>query len=248
MLSPAVLKNIIDYYSTFSGTNNYIVKRQFPFVSSRSGIIAVASGALACAVTLFAIYSMARYENVPIHAVRVKGLVKADSSILKKGEPIKPRANLTTAENSKLAITHDSIMKLIAGPDTTISIKKSYIERASGKRYFEIVVDRGTIIAIFERAGNLEYSFITPHGRIRSRGSTIAIKVNSSKTHVLVKVGLARLTSLQGKSTDSENGIGYYITPVEVTLLTELPDGENSTAELLDITRYLTEDEDVLFE
>jgi len=109
-------------------------------------------------------------------------------------------------------------------------------------------VDRGTIIAVFDRESNLEYSVITPHGRIQSKGSTIAMKVKSSKTHVLVEDGSANCTSSQGKSTDSEDGIGNHITPKEVIALAEFPDGENNTAELIDATRRLSEGGDALFQ
>lgn len=181
---------------------------------------------LAACVTMFFLYSHFQFENAPMQASQVKGHVRVDKTKIITGQSLKPGAIVTTGENSRLAIIYGKIVKLIAGPDTRINITKSHIDRKTGKVFFEMEVDRGVIIAVFDKSGNLEYTLKTPHGKVNSTGSRIALKVDSSKTRVVVKNGSANLTSRQGNSVNSEEGNGYSITNKEVTSAMESSDDD----------------------
>lgn len=241
----SVFKNIIAYY------DGYRPQQKSPFTRGRiffrSRRIQFAAVGIACAcVVIFGVYSHMQYENAPIHASKVTGLVRADKSMLRKGQWVQPGVLLTTGENSKLAIMYGKIMKLIAGPDTKISITKSLIDRKDGKIYFEMVIDKGTIIAVFDKGWNLQYTLITPHGKVSSSGSKIAMKVDSAKTRVMVKDGCANLSSTQGHSVNSEEGSGYSITNKEVTSALESSDDENDDSDALydNTAKDLQEDDD----
>ena len=122
---------------------------------------------------------------------------------------------------------YGKIMKLIAGPHSRISITKSHIDRKSGRIYFEMVIDRGSIFAETDKGWKLQYTLITPHGKVSSTGSRIAMRVEPSKTRVMVKDGSANLSSNKGHSVDSEEGSGYSITDKEVTSAMEPAEDDN---------------------
>jgi hypothetical protein len=240
----SVLKNIIAYYDGYHPRQKSEINRQVSFPRSRRIQLAAVGAACAC-ILIFGVYSHMQYENAPIHASKVKGLVRADKNMLRKGERVRPGVLLTTGENSKLAIMYGKIMKLIAGPDTKISITKSHIDRKNGKIYFEMVIDKGTIIAVFDKGWKLEYTLITPHGKVSSSGSKIAMKVDSAMTRVMVKDGSANLSSTQGHSVNSEEGNGYSITNKEVTSALESSDKEaDDSNNLYDNTKTDLQDDD----
>jgi hypothetical protein len=244
--SRSVLKNILEYYDTYAGEQITEVPATIvTYPSRRLRFAAVMTGVVAACLLLFALFSHLQYENAPIHASKVSGNVKADKNRLRKGQRLQPGVMLTTGENSKFAIFYGKIMKLIAGPQTQISITKSYIDRKTGKIFFEIVINEGTIIAVFDKAWELEYTLITPHGKVSSSGSKIAMKVDSSKTRVVVKNGSANLSSTQGKSVDSEEGSGYSITNKEVTSALESSDEDTEDTNLMDnVIKDLSDDDD----
>lgn len=184
------------------------------------------------------------YETAPLQASRVTGHVSADRKTLQKGQQIKPGVLLTTGENSKLSLMHGRIMKLIAGPHTRIAITKSRIDRKTGKVFFEMHIDKGTIIAVFDKAGNLEYTLKTPHGKISSSGSNIAMKVDPLKTRVMVKNGSANISSAGGTSVSTEEGNGYSITANEVTTTLEPSDDNENTLYDSTVNELLDEDDD----
>jgi len=156
----AVYRRISDFYDRHALSHRN-VEQAVP--SRKMQLRYSAAAAAACAVVImFALYTHLQYEYAPIHAAKVKGLVRANKSRILKGQQLQPGDLLTTGEDSKLAIMYGKIMKLIAGPHTRISITKSHIDRNTGKIYFEMVINRGSIIAVFDKTGNLEYTLITP--------------------------------------------------------------------------------------
>jgi hypothetical protein len=240
----SVLKNIIAYHDRYHPVRKSEMRRGVSLFRSRR-IQFAAVGAVCACVLIFGLYSHMQYESAPIHASKVKGLVRADKNRLRKGERVHPGVLLTTGENSKLAIMYGKIMKLIAGPETKISITKSHIDRKDGKIYFEMVINKGTIIAVFDKGWNLQYTLITPHGKVSSSGSKIAMKVDSAKTRVMVKDGSANLSSTQGNSVSSEEGSGYSITNKEVTSALESADEEEDDGNtLFDDTKRDLQDDD----
>ena len=240
----SVFKNITTYYDGYLPRQESEIKQGMLFFRSRRIQFAALGVACAC-VLIFGLYSHMQFENAPIHASKVKGLVRADKNMLRKGERLQPGVLLTTGENSKLALMYGKIMKLIAGPDTKISITKSHIDRKDGKIYFEMVIDKGTIIAVFDKGWKLQYTLITPHGKVSSSGSKIAMKVDSAKTRVMVRDGSANLSSTQGHSVNSEEGNGYSITNKEVTSALESTDEEDDESNnLYDNTKIDLQDDD----
>jgi hypothetical protein len=205
-----------------------------------------AFAAAACAGVLVVLLLHPQYETAPLHASRVTGHVSVDRASLLKGQQIKPGVLLTTGENSRFAIMYGKIMKLIAGPHTSISITKSRIDRKTGKAYFEMVIDKGSIVAVFDKSGNLQYTLITPHGKVSSSGSKIAMKVDPSKTRVMVKNGSANIIS-RGRTVNTEEGSGYSITSNEITSALEPPDNnedDNSTLYDKTVNELLDEEDD----
>ena len=241
----SVFNNIIAYYDGYLPQQKYAVPQRMIILRSRRVQFAAVGVACVC-VLIFGVYSHMQYENAPIHASRVTGLVRADKNMLRKGQQVRPGVLLTTGENSKLAIMYGNIMKLIAGPHTMISITKSHIDRKNGKIYFEMVIDKGTIIAVFDKGWSLEYTLITPHGKVSSSGSKIAMKVDSAKTRVMVRDGSANLSSTQGHSVNSEEGNGYSITNKEVTSALESTDEEDKGSDTLydNTVKDLLDDDD----
>jgi hypothetical protein len=206
---------------------------------------AVAFAAAACVCVLIILLLHPQYETAPIQASRVTGHVRANHNTLQKGQQIIPGVLLTSGENSKFAIMHGRIMKLIAGPHTRIVITKSHIDRKTGKVFFEMVIDKGSIIAVFDKTGNLEYTLKTPHGKISSSGSRIAMKVDPSRTRVMVKNGSANISSTSGNTVSTEEGSGYSITSNEVTTTIEPSDGEdNNTLYDRTVNELLDSDDD----
>ncbi len=238
----SVLTGILDYYDNNNRHNGLAPAPR----RTRVRYAAIAFGTACACVLIFALHSHLQYENAPIYASKVKGTVRADKNILHKGQEVRPGVLLTTGEDSKLAIMYGKVLKLIAGPHSRISITKSHIDRKSGKIYFEMVIDKGSIIAETGRGWKLQYTLVTPHGKVSSTGSRIAMRVEPSKTRVMVKDGSANLLSNRGHSIDTEEGSGYSITDKEVTSAmdsTEEDDEENNT--LYDNTvRDLTDDDD----
>jgi hypothetical protein len=207
--------------------------------------------AAACVSVLVILLFHPQYDTAPIQASRVTGHVRVDRKKLQPGQQINPGVLLTTGENSKFAIMYGKIMKLIAGPHTSISITKSHIDRKTGKVFFEMVIDKGSIIAVFNKAGNLEYTLITPHGKVSSNGSKIAMKVDPSQTRVMVKNGSANISSTGGNSVSTEEGSGYAITSNEITSALEpTDDDEDDNSTLYDKTvNELTDgDDDVVID
>jgi hypothetical protein len=222
----SVLRKILAYHDSLTAPEH---KQRFFYPRFAAAVVCTA---LAC-VFLFGVYSRKQYDHAPIHASKVKGVVKADTNILRKGQRVTPGVLLTTGENSKLAIFYGKIMKLIAGPHTRISVTKSHIDRKTGKIHFEMVIDKGTIIAVFDRGRKLEYTFITPHGRVSSTGSKIAMEVNPSKTRVAVKDGSANISSTHGFSVNTEEGSGYSIINNDVSSALEPSDEDEPDGETL---------------
>lgn len=195
------------------------------------------AAAAACAalgvIFIFGVYSRMQFEHAPIQAAKVKGIVKADRYTLRKGQHLSPGTLITTGEDSKLAIFYGTIMKLVAGPHTSISVTKSHIDRKTGKIHFEMVIDKGTIIAVFDSGRKLQYTLITPHGKVSSTGSKIAMKVNPTKTRVAVKDGAANISSTHGYSVNTEEGSGYSIINNEMTSAFDAPDNDDTDGDTL---------------
>jgi hypothetical protein len=227
----SVLAGILDYYDNYSPDRH---AEPMPVMRShRLRYAVIALGAACACVLIFALHSHLQYENAPIYASRVKGTVRADKNILRKGQEVRPGVLLTTGEDSKLAIMYGKVMKLIAGPHSRISITKSHIDRKSGKIYFEMVIDSGSIIAETGKGWKLQYTLITPHGKVSSTGSRLAMRVEPSKTRVMVKDGSANLSSNKGHSVNTEEGSGYSITDKEVTSAMEAAEDENDESSTL---------------
>jgi len=204
----------------------------------------IASGACAGILAVFIIWHP-QYDTAPLQASRVTGHVSADRHTLQKGQQISPGVLLTSGENSKFSIIHGRIMKLIAGPHTRIAITRSHIDRKTGKVFFEMIIDKGSIIAVFDNAGNLEYTLKTPHGKISSSGSKIAMKVDPSQTRVMVKNGSANISATGGNSMNTEEGSGYSITSNEVTTTLEpSEDEDNNTLYDRTVNELIEEDDD----
>jgi len=223
-----VLSNISSYYDKYAALRNTPESKQPASLWLPRLRLAGAAVLLVCAgLLLYAVSWYFQFENAPMKAFRVKGLVTVDKNNLHKGQPLNPGVILTTGDNSKLAIIYGNIVKLNAGPDTRIYIRKSRIDKKSGKIYFEIVVDKGVIMAEFDKSGNLSYTLKTPHGAVSSDGSTIAMEVDSKKTRVIIKEGSANLSSTHGRSVNSEEGYGYTITNKGVTPAEDIADEEH---------------------
>ncbi len=237
-----VLAGILDYYENHNRqTEPAPVPRKLKFRYA-----AIALGAACACVLIFALHSHLQYENAPIYASKVKGTVRADKNPLRKGQQVNPGVLLTTGEDSKLAIMYGKIMKLIAGPNSRISITKSHIDRKSGKIYFEMVINSGSIFAETDKGWKLQYTLITPHGKVSSTGSRIAMRVETSKTRVMVRDGSANLSSNKGHSVNSEEGNGYSITDNEVTSAMDSTEEEDSESSALydNTVRDLLDDDD----
>jgi hypothetical protein len=230
-----VLKNISSFYDkTVSSYQAPDPGKSLTLWSPRFRLAGAAALAICAGLVIYAVTRHLQFENAPMEASSVKGMVKIDTTKLKKGQPLNPGVILTTGDNSKLAIIYGKIVKLNAGPHTRIYITKSHIDKKTGKIYFEIVVDKGLIIAVFDKSGNLEYTLKTPHGRVSSSGSTIAMEVDSSKTRVLIKEGSANLSSTDGHSVNLEEGYGYTITSGGIISAASSPDDEESNGTTLD--------------
>ncbi len=241
--SRSVMAGVLDYYDRHNGglIEPMPVPRRLRFRYA-----AIALGAACACVLIFTLHSRLQYESAPIYASRVKGTVRADKHILWKGQEVRPGVLLTTGDDSKLAIMYGKIMKLIAGPQSRISITKSHIDKKSGKIHIEIVIDRGSIFAEAVKGWKLQYTLITPHGKVSSAGSRLAMRVEPQKTRVMIKEGSASISSNKGHSVDSEEGNGYSITDKEVTSAMESSeDDDNDTNTLYDNTvRDLLDDDD----
>jgi len=241
--SRSVLAGVLNYYDRYKGglTEPMPLPRRLRFRYA-----AIALGAVCACVLIFALHSHLQYESAPIYASRVKGTVRADKHILRKGQEVRPGVLLTTGDDSKLAIMYGKTMKLIAGPQSRISITKSHIDKKSGKIHIEMVIDRGSIFAETARGWKLQYTLITPHGKVSSAGSRLAMRVEPQKTRVMVKDGSASISSNKGHSVDSEEGSGYSITDKEVTSAMESSeDDDDDTNTLYDNTvRDLLDDDD----
>ncbi|MBP7736307.1 MAG: FecR domain-containing protein [Spirochaetes bacterium] len=219
----SVLAGVLDYY------DNYDSSRAVPAPVPRKlqlRYAVIALGAACACVLIFALHTRLQYESAPIYASKVKGTVRADTHILRKGQEVRPGVLLTTGDDSKLAIMYGKIMKLIAGPQSRISITKSHIDKKSGKIYIEMVIDKGSIFAETVKGWKLQYTLITPHGKVSSAGSRLAMRVEPQKTRVMVKDGSASISSNRGHSIDSEEGSGYSITDKEVTSAMDSTDDE----------------------
>ena len=229
-----ILNRVLSFYDTTASSAHDGAPTRVTWVPvPRLHFAAGTASLLAACVAVYFLYTHFEFENAAMQASQVHGLVRADKHNLHTGQSLKPGTIVTTGENSRLAIIYGKIVKLIAGPDTRINITKARIDRKTGKVFFEMAVDKGVIIAVFDKAGNLEYTLKTPHGKVRSTGSRIALKVDSAKTQVVVKNGSANLTSTQGKSVNSEEGNGYSITNKEVTSALESSDGDDETGTTL---------------
>ncbi len=241
--SRSVMAGILDYYDRYDGGHTEPMPLP-PRLRLRYGAIAL--GAACACVLIFTLHSRLQYESAPIYASRVKGTVRADAHILQKGQEVRPGVLLTTGDDSKLAIMYGKIMKLIAGPQSRISITKSHIDKKSGKIHIEMVIDRGSIFAETVKGWKLQYTLITPHGKVSSAGSRLAMRVEPQKTRVMVKDGSASISSNKGHSVDSEEGNGYSITDKEVTSAMESSEDEDDeTNTLYDNTvRDLFDDDD----
>src|SRR3990172_9613785 len=239
-----VLKNISSYYDKISPIHNTAAsKRDVNLPILRIRLAGGAALFAAASIIIYALYSHMQFENAPMKASKVRGVVQADKNNLRKGQSLHPGVLLTIGENSSLAIIYGKIVKLNAGPHTRIYITKSMIDKKTGKIYFELTVDKGIIIAVFDKSGNIEYTLKTPHGAVSSSGSTIAMKVDRSKTRVAVKDGSVNLSSSQGRSVSSEEGNAYTITSTGVTSSMDSSDEdeedsstlyENTAKDLLD--------------
>lgn len=219
----SVLKGILTYYDNFNRhTDTVPALRRLRL---RHAVIAF--GAACACMMIYTLSVQLQYENAPIYAARVKGTVRADKNMLHKGQMVRPGVLLTTGEDSKLSIMYGKVMKLIAGPHSRISITKSHIDKKSGKIYFEMVIDRGSIFAETDKGWKLQYTLVTPHGKVSSTGSRIAMKVEPLKTRVMVKNGIANLSSNKGHSVNAEEGSGYSITDKEVTSAMEMADEDS---------------------
>ena len=249
-LPRAVHTRVMAFYDMHAAGNSVPAGITAPAALQRRARYAAVAVAAACACIIAIVLLHPQYETAPIHAARVTGHVRADRTTLLKGQQLKPGVMLTTGENSKFAIMYGKIMKLIAGPHTSISITKSRIDRKTGKVFFEMVIDKGSIIAVFDRAGNLQYTLITPHGKVSSSGSKIAMKVDPSQTRVMVKNGSASI-SYRGRSVNTEEGSGYSITSNEITSALEPSDDnedDNSTLYDKTVNELLDDDDDVVLE
>ena len=232
--SRAVLAGILDYYDTRRCETpvQAPAPRRLKFRYA-----ALAFGAACVCVFIFAVHSRLQYDNAPIYASKVKGIVRADKTMLHKGQQVRPGVLLTTGDDSKLAIIYGKVLKLTAGPHSSISITKSHIDRKSGKIYFEMVIAKGSIFAETDKGWKLQYTLVTPHGKVSSTGSRIAMRVEPSKTRVMVKDGSANLCSNKGNSVQSEEGSGYSITDNGVTSALESDeDSDKESSTLYDNT------------
>ncbi len=246
-----ILARVLSFYDrTAASRKNDAPARISAVPAPRFRFAAGTVSLLAACVAVYFLYSHFQFENAPMLASHVKGHVRADKNKLRTGQSLKPGVIVTTGENSRLAIIYGKIVKLIAGPETRIYITKSHIDRKTGKVFFEMVVDRGTIIAVFDKSGNLEYTLKTPHGKVNSIGSRIALKVDSSKTRVVVKNGSANLASSHGNSVNSEEGNGYSITNTEVTSALDSSDDDEGTTLYDNTVRDLIDegDDDVVIQ
>jgi hypothetical protein len=239
----SVLAGILDYYDNYSSdrAEQAPVPRRLRFRYA-----AIALGAACACVLIFALHTRLQYESAPIYASKVKGTVMADKHMLRKGQQVRPGVLLTTGDGSKMSIMYGKIMKLIAGPQSRISITKSHIDKKSGKIYIEIVIDRGSIFAETVKGWKLQYTLITPHGKVSSAGSRLAMRVEPHNTRVVVKDGSANISSNKGHSVDSEEGSGYFITDKEVKSAMESSDDDsNDNGTLYDNTvKDLLDDDD----
>jgi len=236
----SVLAGVLDYYDNYTRPAEPAPAPRRP----RLRYAAIALGAACACVIIFALHSQLQYENAPLYASRVKGTVRADNGILRKGQVVRPGVLLTTGEDSKLAIMYGKVMKLTAGPHSRISITKSHIDRKSGMIHFEMVIDSGSIFARTGKGWKLQYTLVTPHGKVSSSGSRIAMRVEPSKTRVMVKDGTASIASNRGHSLDTEEGSGYSITDRGVTSAMDRSDEDNDSGTLYEKTvRDLLDDD-----
>ena len=200
--------------------------------------VRLAAASIALIMVFFASYSIyihVRFRSAPVKAFNIAGKVKVNKNELTRGQSLHSGVLLTSGEDSRFAIIYGKIMKLYAGPFTSVYLKKSRIDKKTGKIFFEMVVNKGTISAVFDNAGNLEYTLKTPHGSINSSGSKITMKVQDSKTHVFIKDGSANLSSLsKGDSINTEDGNKYTITNKQVFSAMESSEDSEENGSLSD--------------
>ncbi len=188
--------------------------------------IAVSGSIAAIFISAF-LYIEWKYENRPVQASQVTGYVKANKTYIRKGHALQPGDHVTTGEDARIALVLGKLMKLNAGPDTSIYISKSYLNRKTGRTTVEIVIKRGTILAVFDNTGKMKFIFRTPHGSISSQGSSIAMKVGPEKTRIVVRDGSAKLAPANGYSIRTLENQAYSITPHKVITVDESPDDDD---------------------
>ncbi len=213
----AVLSRINSYYDSLAAKPSIKPDKAGPLWLPRFRLAGAALLIICAGLLIYTVSWFFQFENANMRALRVKGLVKVDKHNLHKGQILYPGEILTTGDNSKLVIIYGTAVKLNAGPHSRIYITKSRIDKKTGKTYFELMLEKGVILAVFDKSGNLAYTLKTPHGAVSSDGSTVAMEVDSSKTQVIVKEGLANLSSEYGRSVNSVQGTGYTITKNGIT-------------------------------
>jgi hypothetical protein len=204
--SKAVLSRIVDTYEKIS-----IEKIPFyatPLFKKYAPVAAVFSILLTAGLIA---YSMSN-ESTQMVTQSVKGSATANSRKLVEGKVVNTGFLVITGKESQLALEGKSV-RLKAGSDTSIIIKKAIIDKKTGKTVFDLVIDRGSVSASFDQDTILKSTLRTPHVKIVSReGSRIVLSVDGEKTQVVVKQGNASLSPTEGKEVvQVEEGYGYTI-------------------------------------
>jgi hypothetical protein len=202
----AVLSRILDTFETISTEN--VPFHKTPIFKKYAPVAAILAFVL---TTGLIVYSRTN-ESTPLVTQSVKGSATANSKKLVEGKIVNTGFLVITGKESRLALEGKSV-RLKAGSDTSIIIKKAIIDKKTGKTVFDLVIDRGSVSASFDQDTILKSTLRTPHVKIVSReGSRIVLSVDGDKTQVVVKQGNASLSPTEGKDVVRvEEGFGYTI-------------------------------------
>jgi hypothetical protein len=234
--SESVYLRVMSYYEKASfrpvvSASNW----QLPFRVAAAAVVSIA----VLSVALF--YYEPFDSGTPIRASQVSGIVKNGKKTVIRGRKLSPGSRVETGNNSRVAFESGDLMKLNAGGHTSFLFKSARKEKSSGKTVFNVVMDKGTVSATFDKNKNLEYTFTTPHATITSRGSQIVLKVDNEKTMLLMKSGSAEVFSSSGTNITAEEGNGY-------TILSELSLNNSDDADILQDGQFPSSDADDLIQ
>ena len=209
--SSDVYTRVMSYYD--NALSLAIAPKTFVYRLRAAAPRLAAAGFIAVLVCGSLVYYNSLDNGAQIKASNVTGIVKDGQKVVTKGRSFSSGSRVETGDNSRIALVSGDMMNLHAGQQTSFLIKTAHKEKNTGKTVFNVVMDKGTVAASFNKNKNLEYTLKTPHATITSRGSQIVVKVDNDRTQLLMKSGSAVISSASGTNITAEEGNGYTILP-----------------------------------